>query len=368
MSESIRLLLVAGIRSQYIKMAAFLDAVENHNRISTCQLNVVRINTGQHYDDLLFTHLTAELNLSFDFQIVHTDRTADAIFAHSFVELSKYLNKFESNSNLVVVFGDGNPAMVGALIAARHGFKLIHVEAGEKRAKHEHEEINRRVVDSLSDIHFCVSQRAVLCLSNEGMSDGVYWTGDLAYDFMRKYVDRLYPEIEQNVNGFILATIHRPENLRSEVLNNIIQALSESTKKILFICHPQTKYRLQELELWNKKNITYLDALPYSEMLATIKRSSFLFTDSGGLIREASHLGRRCIVRRNEGGWPELIQAGYNIRVGTSLKEIKHSLVKMNSLTVKYVDPPELLYRKNGVEYALDLICEFAKNIKAGLT
>jgi len=241
---------------------------------------------------------------------------------------------------------------------------LIHIEAGEKRAKHEHEEINRLVVDALSDVHLCVSQRAVVCLSDEGKTENVYWTGDLAYDFLKSHlVNKSYEKNGENYE-FILATVHRPENLKIDALKNIIQALGSCSKKVLFVCHPKTKQLLQEMHLIDIENIDYIDALSYSNMLATVKASVFLFTDSGGLIREASHLGKRCLVRRDEGGWQELIQAGYNIRVGTKLEDLKRSLVEMISLSAVSVPPPEILYRTGGTEYALKIICDFAKGMK----
>ncbi|MCL4274780.1 MAG: UDP-N-acetylglucosamine 2-epimerase [Anaerolineales bacterium] len=364
--KNIRLLLVAGIRSQFIKMASFLEAIDTYNQNSSCKLTAIRINTGQHYDNLLLSQQLADLNLSFDYQIFHKIRTAEDIFAHSFVELSKYFDKFDPNVDLVVVFGDGNPAVIGALVAARKGYKIVHVEAGEKRASHEHEEINRRIVDALSDIHLCVSHRAVQCLKDEGKSENVYWTGDLAYEFLKNNInkmtfDNIYPDKE-----FVLATIHRPENLGEYALTNIIRALEGFSNKVHFFCHPRTKLRLLELDLMSTKNIYFSDALPYSKMLSAITNSLFLLTDSGGLIREASHLGKRCVVRRDEGGWPELMQVGYNLRVGIELEELKSSLNKVKSLIDIKSPPPEILYRHNGAKYALEILCKFANKLEIG--
>lgn len=358
MSKTTHLILIAGIRSQFVKVAALLYAIEKHNQNSLEKILVTKINTGQHYDDVLYSQMIRDLNLTFDFQITHESHDADAIIAHSFMELSKYFKNLDSKNFSVVVFGDGNPSMIGALVAARYGFKIIHVESGEKRAKHEHEEINRRVIDSLSDIHFCVSQRAVRCLSEEGLTEGVLWTGDLAYEFMQSYIKNiLVLQAESPNKDFILVTIHRPENLHPNTLSNIVEALEKFPKKALFVCHPHTYNLLNKIELTNKKNIEFVNALSYSEMLLAIKRCFFLFTDSGGLIRESSHLGKRCVVMRKGGGWPELIQAGYNIRVGTQLKEIEDALSQMNILSQTQTPPPEILYRKNGIENALNLIC-----------
>ena len=289
----------------------------------------------------------------------------DSILANSFVALSNYLRDIYPKPDWVIVFGDGNPTLSGALAAARQNYKLVHVEAGEKREKYEHEEITRRVVDSLSDVFFCVSQRAVECLAENSITENVYWTGDLAYDFMMKKARQLESKsFVEATNEYVLASIHRPENLEAKVLINIITVLNEYSERVFFICHPRTKYKLQQLGLWGKDNIHYLSSLSFSEVLSMITGATFLFTDSGGLIREASHFGKRCIVRRNGGAWPELINAGFNKRVGTKLNELRSAFAEMDLLSTQNASPPESLFRKDGGIFALDVLCSLTKNLR----
>lgn len=362
MTEAIRLVIIAGIRPQFIKMTALLDSIRKHNQASPVQIYAKCVNTGQHYCASLSTQLFHELRLSFDFEIDHANRNPDAILANSFIELSQYFRGLDPCPDWIVVFGDGNPAVAGALAAARQGCKLVHIEAGEKRERYEHEEINRRVVDSLADVHFCVSQRAVSCLAEDGILNNVYWTGDLAYDFTMESAHTLSPGVSGIAQeGYVLVTIHRPENLEREVLQDIVTALSEMSREVVFLCHPRTKRRLQELDLYASQAVQYLDPLSYLSTLAAIKGCAFLLTDAGGIVREASHLGKRCVVRRNGGAWPELMERGFNVRVGTSLAELREGLARMDALSKQHVRPPQLLYRPNGIEEALDVLCTLAK-------
>lgn len=356
MPEVVRIVVIAGIRPQFVKMAALLNSIGKHNQISQCQIHTTCINTCQHYDDLLAVQIIRDLGLSFDFEISHKSRSPDAILANSFIELSRHLRWL--TPDWIIVFGDGNPAMVGALASARQGHKLVHIEAGERRERYEHEEINRRVIDTLSNVYFCVSQRAVSCLAEEGITRDVYWTGDLAYEFTMKCVQNLSPGIDGEVReGYVLVTIHRPENLEAKVLKNISIALDELSRESFFICHPRTKHRLQDLNLWNTTKTHYLNPLSFFESLSAIKGCAYLFTDSGGMIREASHLGKRCVVRRNRGAWPELIDIGFNIKVGTSIIDLRDGFINMETLCRRPVSPPEVLYRPKGVDHALDILC-----------
>lgn len=369
MSESVNLVLIAGIRPQFIKMAALLDTILRHNRDSPTPIYPVCINTGQHYDDLLSTQLFRDLDINFDFQIVHKNLTPDSIIANTFVELSNYLRKVYPKPDWVVLFGDGNPALAGALAAARQNYKIVHIEAGEKRERYEHEEITRRVVDSLSNVFFCVSQKAISCLAEDGIVENVYWAGDLAYDYMTQIANEFSSKIfKDSLNEYILASIHRPENLEATVLTNIVTALNEYSKKVIFICHPRTKHKLQELDLWDKENIQYLEPLSFKEVLAAIKGSTFLFTDSGGLIREASHLGKRCIVRRTGGAWSELIDLGFNLRIGTKLDELRSALRRMGLLSSQNIQPPKLLFRQDGGSFALNVLCSLTKQYNRSKT
>jgi UDP-N-acetylglucosamine 2-epimerase len=354
--KSIKLITIAGIRPQFVKVAALLYSIKKFNETSPVKVETKCINTGQHYDELLSQQLLEEFNLSFDLTITHKDKRSDVIMANSFVVLTRYLEELEQSYDGVIVFGDGNPSMVGAIVAARSNYTLIHVEAGEKRSKREHEEINRRIIDSLSDIYLCVTNKAVKNLADDGISENVYWTGDLAYEFIDEFSKRNTKTIWKD--EFVLATIHRPENLEKSALRNIISALNEFKSKVFFVCHPRTRKLINQYELDRCQNIKYFEALSYAEILALIKGCSFVFSDSGGVIREAYHLRKHCVVRRNKGAWPEIIQSGINIRVDTSYEKIKKALFKISQISKKNFQFPRLLSRNDGTNYALRTLCE----------
>jgi UDP-N-acetylglucosamine 2-epimerase len=312
----------------------------------------------------LSTDLFRELGLGFDFRVAHLTIEPDEIFSHSYAELAKFLKRLPYRPDWLVVFGDGNPAAIGALAGARQGISVVHIEAGEMRGKWEHEEINRRIVDSLADLHLCTSRRAISILAQSGISSNVHFTGDVTSEFIIRYAESLPSGISDwDTQDYLLVTIHRPENLQEEPFANIVAAVNDMTRKVIFVCHPRTEHRLLELGLPISPNIEILQPLSYANMLSAIKGCAFLLTDSGGLIREASHLGKRAVVRRNAGGWPELYEAGVNIRVGSTASEIRDGIRRMELLVENSREVPQLFLTHDGLRQTIELLSNPPKTV-----
>jgi len=353
----IHILVVAGIRPQYIKAAAFDHAVQLYSEKEKV-FSTTFVDTGQHYDNQLSGAIISELGIKFDYTFRHSNTSPIHILGHSIIKLYELLESIQPKPDWIVVFGDGNPAFVGAIAAHRHNIPIIHIEAGAKRASYEDEEKNRFVVDKLADIHFCSTKLAVEVLKTEGSTKNLFWTGDLTYNFTVNFAKKFKDTFKTNLSDFILVTIHRSDNLDRRTLENISIVLEHYHRDTIFVCHPRTRKKLEEYKLLNVKNFLYFPPLSYSKILSAIKQCAFLLTDSGGLIREAYYLNKRSLIRRDLGGWPELVNANINARIGRSQDSIIEKLDWIERQLEKEYIPINDIANPDGYNIALSKIVE----------
>ncbi len=312
---SITLAIIAGIRAQFIKLAAIQRAIKDWNNSSTHPFNAISINSGQHYDDDLAGMFIRELNIGFDYDLTnkYQDKRPICLLGQMIPNLYDVLSQIKRPIDWVIVFGDANTTMAGAIAASKLGLPVIHVEAGLRTGDRKSpEEINRIVADHLAIIHFVSSKHDISNLLSEGLSSNVVWTGDLIGDFVENLASELHPNpFGYSAGEYVLASIHREENLSSDsILKNLMIFLSGYSKRVVFIAHPRTRSRFKELGFYNLKNIDYIDTLSYKETLATIMDCAFLVTDSGAFQRESYYLGKRCLIRQDHPFWPSLVEAG----------------------------------------------------------
>jgi UDP-GlcNAc3NAcA epimerase len=228
----------------------------------------------------------------------------------------------------VMVYGDTNSTLAGAIVASKLHIKLAHIEAGLRSFNmNMPEEVNRILTDRVSQILFCPTDTAVENLKNEGYDNldiQVVKSGDVMQDgalFYKSLAVKPSCEIEDD---FILCTIHRAENTDDEVrLGNIFKALNEiaQEKQVILPLHPRTKKILETLKV-DTKNLTIIDPVGYLEMVWLIDNCSLVMTDSGGLQKEAYFFEKQCITLRDETEWVELVENGYNTLVGAEYKKI----------------------------------------------
>lgn len=324
--KTINLAVIAGVRAQYIKMASFQRAIKRWNQINGEKIRGIYINSGQHYDDDLAGIFLKELDVQFDYDLTgeYSNLRPINIFGEMIVKLYDVLSQIPDVVHWTIVFGDANTTLAGALAATRKGIKLVHIESGQRSGYKSPEEVNRITTDHISDICFVSSQHYQNRLEKEGITRNVYWSGDIIYDLIKE----LEPTILPGLNGFdnnnyVLASIHREENVLSdEIMRNVMVSLNNYKKNIAFIAHPRVRQRLRELELDNLDNIKIINTLSYHEMIAAIKGCYFLFTDSGAFQRESYYLGKRCLTRQNEPHWESLIRAGIHKTVGSKKEDI----------------------------------------------
>jgi UDP-GlcNAc3NAcA epimerase len=228
----------------------------------------------------------------------------------------------------VLVYGDTNSTLAGALAAVKLHVPVAHVEAGLRSFNRwMPEEINRVMTDHLSSVLLCPTETAVSNLAREGIAKEVYLIGDVMFDALADHVevskatstilDRLRVERKE----FLLATVHRAENTDNvESLQNIMKALltlARSGQTIVFPTHPRTRRRLDDLLFTPCETLHMIDPVPYLDMVRLESCAHVILTDSGGVQKEAYWLGVPCVTLRRETEWIETVESGWNCLVGT---------------------------------------------------
>jgi len=288
-------LTVIGARPQFVKAAMMSRKLKND----------VLVHTGQHYDKEMSAVFFDELDIPEpDYNLgigsgSHGEQTGRMLEAVEQVLLKE-------KPDIVIVHGDTNSTLAGALAAAKLKIPVAHVEAGLRSYSQMPEEINRRMVDHLSSYLFAPTVTAVNNLNREGLGN-IYHVGDVMYDAFLRYSE------EVKKGDYILATIHREENTDDgDRLGDIFSELNW-LGNVICPLHPRTKARLK-----NKYNrITFIDPVGYREMLKLIGGARIVVTDSGGVQKEAYFSKTPCVTVRPQTEWTELVEAGWNILVDT---------------------------------------------------
>ena len=236
----------------------------------------------------------------------------------------------------VLVYGDTNSTLAAALAAVKLHIRIAHVEAGLRSFNRiMPEEINRIITDSVSSLLFCPSDVSVINLQNEGIINNVYNVGDVMYDCIDYYKDKVKLDFLKSLNvnpkQYALATVHREENTNSiEKITNIIEALNYIAKKmpLLLALHPRTKKYISEYQLEVSDQITILDPVSYLDMIELEINSNIILTDSGGVQKEAYFVKTPCITLREQTEWTETVLNGANHLCGSDKNKILIPLTK----------------------------------------
>jgi UDP-N-acetylglucosamine 2-epimerase len=239
----------------------------------------------------------------------------------------------EEQPGLVIVRGDTNSTLAGALAASKLHIPLAHIEAGERSFERRMpEEINRLVADRIADIHFCVSHAAVQQLAAEGITACVHWVGDVmldALEYMRPIARRsscILTELGLQPGDYSLVTIHRAANTDDpERLRQIVAALNSLSETIVFPAHPRTRKALASQELCFEEHVRFIQPVGYFDMLVLEENARLIATDSGGVQREAYFLGKPCLTLRDETEWTATVETGWNRLVGADPDQIREN-------------------------------------------
>ncbi|AKB71734.1 non-hydrolyzing UDP-N-acetylglucosamine 2-epimerase [Methanosarcina mazei] len=322
------ILSVIGARPQFIKCAPLSRSIRKEH-------TEILVHTGQHYDPEMSDIFFKELNIPEpDYNLGVGSSTHGEQTGKMLIEIEKVLAK--EKPDLVLVYGDTNSTLAGALAASKLSIKVAHVEAGLRSFDRSMpEEINRVLTDHTSGLLLCPTKSAVLNLEKEGINTGVYNVGDVMLDALKynlKIAEEKVSVLEDlslNSNEYMVATVHRASNTdNSENLSSIVNAFCDAGVPIVFPVHPRTKKYLKHHGLWEKlcEKVKVVPPLGYLEMLKLMAHSRKVLTDSGGVQKEAYMLGVPCITMRENTEWVETVEDGGNILVGAVYEKIMDAI------------------------------------------
>ena len=337
-----KLVSIVGARPQFIKAAAVSRELRKRHK-------EILVHTGQHYDyemsGIFFNGLglpQPDVNLEVG-SGSHGAQTAAMLAGIEDVLVAE-------RPDYLLIYGDTNSTLAGALAASKLSVPIAHVEAGLRSFNRRMpEEINRVVADHLSELLLCPSDTAVRNLSAEGITRNVHLVGDVMLDVLNWAKQRLAtqsPEILKRLGlrkqHYFLATVHRSENTDDLArLSQILNAFNALNEKVVFPVHPRARKMITGAGLRLAGHVQLIDPIGYLDMVALAGAARLVLTDSGGLQKEAYWLGVPCVTLRDETEWVETVEAGWNRLVGSDserIVEAAHSFAPNGPRPVVYGD------------------------------
>ena len=325
-----KILTVVGARPQFVKAAAVSRVLrENHTE--------VLVHTGQHYDERMSEVFFRELG------IPEPDYNLEVGSAGHSVQTGEMLIRMEpifeqEKPDWVLVYGDTNSTLAGALVASKLHIPVAHVEAGLRSFNREMpEEINRVLTDHVSKLLFCPAQKAVENLKLEGVTSGVHVVGDVMYDAVLRHSDAaekkssILKSLDLRPKHYLLATVHRASNVDdTSKLLNILETFSMTGETVVFPVHPRTRKAIETAGYKVGENIKLIEPVGYLDMLWLEKNARMILTDSGGVQKEAYWFATPCVTLREETEWVETVESGWNVVVGIERERILNAVHKFS--------------------------------------
>lgn len=338
-----KILTIIGARPQFVKAAVLSRIIAGQEGVEE-----VLIHTGQHYDSNMSDIFFEEMNIPkphYNLQVkskFHGEMTGKMM-----AEIEKVVQ--QENPDWILVYGDTNSTLAGALVASKMHIKLAHVEAGLRSFNNRMpEEINRILTDRVSNILFCSTDNAVNNLVNEGFEKfedkKIFKTGDIMLDASIYYAHKSRKPDFNLPEQFNLCTIHRADNTdNAQRLLTIFESLNEigSETKIVLPIHPRTRLLLSELNADYEKeyaNILFFEPFGYFQMIWCLQHAKFVITDSGGLQKEAYFFKKPCLILRDQTEWVELVDYGYNVLSKIDKKDILENYHQIKTIKKDFND------------------------------
>ncbi|CAL2090612.1 UDP-N-acetylglucosamine 2-epimerase homolog [Tenacibaculum sp. 190524A05c] len=320
-----KIIAIIGARPQFIKHFPFEKACED-------RLNLKTIHTGQHYDENMSAVFFKQLGMRKPDYMLNVGSDNHGVqTAKMMVQIEEIL--LEEKPNGVVVYGDTNSTLAGAIVASKLHIPVFHIEAGLRSFnKKMPEEVNRVLTDHVSSRLFTPSKIASANLEKEGLVEGVYEVGDIMKDLVI-YVEENKLLKSFKAENYYYATLHRPYNTDdSSRLRYVLDSLNGLSKKVIFPIHPRTKNNMNafDLNIEKFKNIEFISPQSYIDNLSYLIHSDGLITDSGGMQKEAYWLNKKCVTLRTETEWVETLIGGNNILLFEDLSCLEKELLKVN--------------------------------------
>lgn len=357
-----KIVTVVGARPQFIKAAAISRAIRERNGFPSnfvSHLTEVIVHTGQHYDANMSEVFFKELDIPKPhYNLGIGNSTHGAMTGRMLEKIEEVL--LNERPDWVLVYGDTNSTLAGALAAAKLHIQVAHVEAGLRSLNRKMpEEINRVLTDHIASVLFCPTHKAVQNLQMEGFKNIlnpirisnvertnnfplVVNVGDVMYDTALYYApkseqkSRILEELNLRPNGYALTTVHRSENTDDRArLKNIFEGLSRVAKEldVVLPLHPRSREALERENLFEQvaQMLKLIEPLGYLDMIRLEKNAKLILTDSGGIQKEAFFYGVPCVTLRDETEWVELVDAGWNMLAGAHADRIDKVAKNMQS-------------------------------------
>ncbi|MCF8370333.1 MAG: UDP-N-acetylglucosamine 2-epimerase (non-hydrolyzing) [Bacteroidales bacterium] len=312
MIKSKKIISVVGARPQFIKLAPLSEKLSLYHE-------EIILHTGQHYDKQMSDSFFEDLKIKkpkYNLNIGSGNHGAQT--GRMMEEIENILLK--EKPDMIIVFGDTNSTLAGALAAAKLHIKVLHIEAGLRSYNRSMpEEINRIATDHVSDFLFAPTQTAMDILKKEGLADKSFLTGDIMIDTVNRNISfaeqKADPKLLSDIQGeFYLVTLHRPYNVdRPEVLSKIMETLAALDHDVIFPVHPRTRKMIAQFNIPSNHKIHLIDPCGYLDFLYLQSKSKKIITDSGGIQKEAYTLKKPCITLRPETEWVETVKEGWNL-------------------------------------------------------
>ncbi len=329
-----KILTIVGARPQFIKASALSRAVKKFDNVEE-----VIVHTGQHFDKNMSAVFFEEMEIPTPkYQLDIHSLSHGAMTGRMMEEIEKVI--VLEKPDYLLVYGDTNSTLAGALAAKKLHVKVAHVEAGLRSFNMAMpEEINRILTDRISDFLFCPTDTAIQNLANEGYKNidcKIVKTGDVMYDAALFYAQKaaatssILVDNELEKNNYVLATIHRQENTDdAHNLSQIMQALNEinSSVKVVVPIHPRTRKILAQSNI--EVQFRMIEPVGYIDMVQLTVNAKLIMTDSGGLQKEAFFFQKNCVTMREQTEWVELVSNGFNVTTGANYETIMKGYNRM---------------------------------------
>lgn len=295
------------------------------------------VHTGQHYDANMSDVFFDELGIPHPkYHLNVGSGSHGAMTGAMLVAIEEVL--LEEEPDYVMVYGDTNSTLAGALAASKLLIPVIHVEAGLRSFNMSMpEEQNRILTDHISNLLFVPTQTAIDNLVREGITKGVHNVGDVMFDGILHFSkiaaekSEILAQLGVSENAYLLCTIHRAENTNDiSRLKGIVKGLNDSKEQIILPLHPRTQKYLNDYEIALGANIRVIEPVGYLDMVRLETGAKKIVTDSGGVQKEAFFLGKPCITMRDETEWVETVENGWNVIVGADAEKITRAINSFN--------------------------------------
>lgn len=348
-SASYKIITIIGARPQFIKAAMVSRAIKEFQQTYK-EIQEIIIHTGQHFDKEMSEIFFDELDLQAPMYNLNISSLSHGAMTGRMLESIEEI-LLKENPNLVIVYGDTNSTLAGALASAKLKIPLVHVEAGLRSYNMSiPEEINRVLTDRISNQLYCPTETAVNNLTKEGINRGVFQVGDVMYDASKYFSDFAINKYNlnyfnlKNEDKFLLCTIHREANTNNlQNLTSIFEALQiiASDINVILPIHPRTRKTIESNNLSKyTKGLTIIPPASYLELQFLQLQSLAVITDSGGVQKEAFFHKKPCLTLRDETEWTETVSLGCNVVVGTEKKNILEAWQNIDKMSPDFEKKP----------------------------